>query len=252
MSPPDFQETTVFLSLRDYVEEAAETAGIVWLTGPPGIGKTWAISQIASQAAQRGLTVKLTTAKGWHSLSPLQFCAAVLTCHCPRDTSQAAYRLEATLFNMPRPAVWIIDEAHELGAPVMKMLRGILDNWDRERWSAQIERRIPNAPGFVLVGNDIFHDRSGGAKADERRRWVDRADEVWLDPPVGADFEAVAGSYSYADAEAPALLADFGAAHESFRVVQRVYGRAAALAPAGQLPGAAEIRKSIETHRRMT
>jgi hypothetical protein len=62
----------------------------------------------------------------------------------------------------------------------------------------------------------------------------------------------VAATFPCADAEAPALLEEIGAKRSNLRVMERAYRHAHELAPAGQLPGAAEIKEAIETHRRMT
>lgn len=258
--PRAFAETAVYWKIRQAARLAAKTGGIVWLTGPSGIGKTYCLENRLEQDAEaHGIAlhrIVLTPATGKN----LRAFAALFTGHRAFTGADAAGDIEGRWLNLshrfgmpPRRAVAIIDEAQFAGLDVMGTLRGIWDSWEPERRAARCEGRAPVLPGLVMIGNRVFAQGSGVAKTEEYRRWDDRLlIRGTLERPSVADCAAVAATFTCADAEAPAMLSEIGAKLASLRAIETAYSLAAALAPAGQLPGAAEIEEAIATHRRMT
>jgi hypothetical protein len=258
--PGAFAETAVYWKIRQAWRLAAKTGGIVWLTGPSGIGKTYCLENRLEQDAEaHGIAlhrIVLTPATGKN----LRAFAALLTGHRAFTGADAAGDIEGRWLNLshrfgtpPRRAAAIIDEAQLAGLDVMGTLRGIWDSWEPERRAAQREGRASCLPGLVMLGNRVFAQGCGVAKTEEYRRWVDRLlINGTLEGPSVADCAAVAETFPCADAESLALLSEIGAKLASLRAIETAYSLAAALAPAGQLPGAAEIKEAIETHRRMT
>jgi hypothetical protein len=249
-----FVETSVSLTLTGSVKLIARTGGMGWLTGGRGIGKTYYFEhRLETDAARFGISVKYIVLNALSGKSPRAF-AEELCGRTPPDLATAYRWTEAAMSNLIYPAfggpaspsVLIIDEAQFARGELMSMLRSIWDPCERERMAARIEGRAPHTPGVLFVGNSVFCDRTR-AETEEFLRNKDRLliDET-IAPPSRADCEAVAGTYPFKDAEAPALLAEIGAKKSNLRVMERAYRLARELAPAGQLPGAAEIKKAIK------
>jgi hypothetical protein len=258
---PPFVETSVSLTLTGSVKLIARTGGMGWLTGGRGIGKTYYFEhRLETDAARFGISVKYIVLNALSGKSPRAF-AEELCGRTPPDLATAYRWTEAAMSNLIYPAfggpaspsVLIIDEAQFARGELMSMLRGIWDSWEPERRAARCEGRAPVLPGLVMIGNRVFAQGSGVAKTEEYRRWADRLlIRGTLERPSVADCAAVAATFPCADAEARALLEEIGAKRSNLRVMERAYRHAHELAPAGQLPGAAEIKEAIETHRRMT
>jgi hypothetical protein len=156
--PRAFAETAVYWKIRQAARLAARTGGIVWLTGPPGIGKTHCLENRLEQDAEgHGIAlhrIALTHATGKN----LRAFAALFTGHRAFTGADAAGDIEGRWLNLshrfgmpPRRAVAIIDEAQFAGLDVMGTLRGIWDSWEPERRAARCEGR---APVLARAGDD--------------------------------------------------------------------------------------------------
>lgn len=190
-------ETPLFATIRGVMSEVLGGAGLAILRGPVGIGKSFALHHVCKSFAADGDSVYLIIAGGSNEGKVIEFCRGI---HGRHGVS-AAEGLELTfqvLSGFPfqktgERVVLVVDEAQELKAAILALLRELWDRGEAARLGS------PHSPSFglVLVGNDQF--LSDGTRKDRVNLLplLDRVThDVRLDRPSATDIaNLVAGLF---------------------------------------------------------
>jgi type II secretory pathway predicted ATPase ExeA len=226
--------------LKSAVDVVVRTAGLGIVKGAVGIGKTFALRQIADQLVDEGVDVVMITSSPEIEGSIRSFCTAVVG-----DVSDHKRGAAEALFDAlrgypfrdpPQPVIFIVDEAQGLKSNVLEFLRSLWDRGDRARL---ISRNAP-AFGLLLCGNETFLNRGrAGEKQAEYRPLRDRVTvNMTMPRPDPADFIALSKAMLPDNPEAQEELARGGAEAGTLRSIEKAYHFARIQAGDGEITAA--------------
>lgn len=237
LAPDDYPiiATGTLKRLRFYADTLAASAGLGIFRGPVGIGKTFAVDQIAAALAAQGVHVLTATARPELEGSIRDFINSLLTRWrlAEPTTRSAVETLEAVVLGYPfrswspLRSLLIIDEAQNLKVNVLEMLRGVYDMGDAARLG---DEEAP-AFGLMMVGNSTFLNRSGRAREASYAPLMSRVDIFdELDPSSADECFRLASALCRSDKNGAQLLGERGAREGSLRSVWLDANRARHLA----------------------
>lgn len=242
-------ETGVGATLSLVCHQVAEGAGLAVLKGGVGIGKSFALGQIAAELEALGFGVVLVTATEATSGNINAFLRSILGAYhtaagSSSDAEEAVWSLLASYpFSGDRKGnVLIVDEAQKLSGRVLETIRGLWDRGDAAR------RGYIGMPAFgcVLVGNPTFLSKGGAQRTASFEPLLDRlTHNLRLPPPSSAECRAYAASL-YSDPGCIAELAEGGFARGTLRSMATAARQAAQLAGDGPLTPL-HIRRAFKT-----
>lgn len=221
-------ETGVASTIRSIARQVAAGAGLALLRGDVGIGKTFALDQVASEMEAEGVAVVRVTISKVICGSTSAFTRAVLAPYhiAAGSTQDAADAIWELLRAYPfqrggTRALFIMDEAQEAKSVVLETMRFIWDLGDAARAG---DRHAP-AFGCLFVGNKTFMGKGGNVRAAAFRPLLSRVTHnVNLPGPSRVELTALARSLAPEDGEAlseplelQAILRDLGEVVGNFR-----------------------------------
>lgn len=225
--------------LKSAVDVVVRTAGLGIVKGAVGIGKTFALRQIAEELTEEGVDVVMITSSPEIEGSIRSFCMAVAgdVGNHKRGAAEALFDvLRGYPFrDPPQPLIFIVDEAQGLKSNVLEFLRGLWDRGDRARL---ISRNAP-AFGLLLCGNETFLNKGGRASSAEFRPLKDRVTvNMTMPRPDPADYVALAKAMLPDNPEAQEELARGGAEAGTLRSIEKAYHFARIQAGEGDITAA--------------
>ena len=252
LHPPPTIETEAHKRLSFVLRNAAETAGLAIVRGPVGVGKSYALRDLASEYRAEGEDVILISARPEIEGSITGFVNDVLSLYNIREMRRqsAIECLQGLLLHRQSRVggmrtLLVVDESQGLKINILEMLRGLYDRGDRWRMGDD----YAPAFGLVLVGNNTFLARTGRVRGADYGPLMDRVSlNVSLHRPDEAECRRFARALCPADAEAAAALTEFGASQGSLRAMEKVFVQARRLAGADGV-GVEDVRRAVKLAR---
>lgn len=183
-------ETPLFATMRGVIGEVLASAGLAILRGPVGIGKSYALERVCKDIKGDGDVMLFITAGGALEGKVIEFCRAI---HGRQGVSSseglelAFGELAGNPFRpFGRRVVLVVDEAQELKAAILALVREL---WDRGEAARLGDVNKPSF-GLVLAGNDQF--LTDGTRSDRVKLLplLDRVThDVRLTRPTGDDIQ---------------------------------------------------------------
>lgn len=217
-------DTSVYAITRLVVSDVLESAGLAVMRGPVGIGKSYALRKVIAEMEEQGHKVTFVTATGGAQSKISEF---LRTIHGRKDLTSAQgvevvlRMLEGHPFRTyGQRSVLIGDEAQDLAAPFIPLLRGW---WDTGELARLGDPRCP-AFGLILVGNDqILTSGAGQNRIDQTPFWDRVTHDIDLPRPSKEEYAAFALALfpNENDGEMRAIVQAFGEDKGSFRAAQK-------------------------------
>lgn len=234
--------TGAYSILRDVARAALETARLGIVRGPVGIGKTYALRQIADELTQGKDEVFLFEAPADKSKAIQRFYSKALfdlgfSGHGGADPFEFFKGQMLDSFPFRRGGPWhrnllIVDEAQRLAPNILETLRQAYDRGQEGRDG----RTSAPAFGIILVGNHHFLSRGGHAVAATFDALMSRCPmNVELSRPTQGEIHALARSLFPESVEMGGTIAKHGIRRGNLREMVETHAMARHYAAGGPI-----------------
>ena len=230
--------TLVYDTLDFVLGNTAKQAGLAIVRGPVGIGKTFALRELAEEYRKRGVKVYMLTCRAEIAGRINGAANEVLSQERifeARDVRAAEVLwelLRSRVFDpwQPKPSLLITDEAQGWKPNVLNFLRDMWDLGDAAR-NGQPDAM---AFGLVMVGNSTFINRSGVEEEAKFGPLLSRRTiNIELERPSKGELREYAAKL--AGPEAARALAAYGERTGSMRGIEKAYRLARSLNDAPEI-----------------
>ncbi|MCA8878614.1 MAG: ATP-binding protein [Rhodobacteraceae bacterium] len=230
--------TLVYDTLDLVLDNTAKQAGLAIVRGPVGIGKTFALRQLADEYRARGVKVYMLTCRTEIAGRINGAANEVLSQENiweHRDVRAAEVLwelLRSRVFDPwdPKPSLLITDEAQGWKPNVLNFFRDLWDLGD----PARNGRSDALAFGIVMVGNSSFINRNGVEEEAKFGPLLSRRTiSVDLERPSKGELREYAAKLAGPDAAR--ALAAYGERTGSMRGIEKAYRLARSLSDAAEL-----------------